>query len=173
MPKRPEINAADFAKAIESEPIAIIPFDPQMFGAAANNGQMIAEVSANHRTTEMFLQIAQRLTGRGETKKPRGRSCQPLIEKLRAQIASTSGVPSVFGKRSGPMRVIRGPAKPAAARAGASGAPAAAPRRAAAPLRRRLARRSAPRRSRRRRRRPSMRGDPTTTTRSRRRSSAP
>ena len=43
-----------------------------MFGSAANNGQMIAEISANHRTTEMFLQIAQRLTGRGETKKPKG-----------------------------------------------------------------------------------------------------
>ncbi len=33
---------------------------------------MIAEISATHRTTEMFLQIAQRLTGRGETKKPQG-----------------------------------------------------------------------------------------------------
>jgi hypothetical protein len=43
-----------------------------MFGSAANNGQMIAEISASHRTTEMFLQIAQRLTGRGETKKPKG-----------------------------------------------------------------------------------------------------
>ena len=70
IPKRPEIPASEFAKAIESQPIATIPFDPQMFGAAANNGQMIAEISATHRTTEMFLQIAQRLTGRGETKKP-------------------------------------------------------------------------------------------------------
>jgi len=75
VPKRPEIAAGEFAKAIESPPIAAIPFDPQMFGAAANNGQMIAEISANHRTTEMFLQIAQRLTGRGETKKRRLRSC--------------------------------------------------------------------------------------------------
>src|SRR5712671_6000224 len=86
MPKRPEINASEFAKAIESQPIASIPFDPQMFGSAANNGQMIAEISAGHRTTEMFLQIAQRLTGRGETKKPRGTSfLSPLIEKLRAK----------------------------------------------------------------------------------------
>jgi pilus assembly protein CpaE len=47
---------------------------------------MIAEISASHRTTEMFLQIAQRLTGRGETKKPRGTSfLSPLIEKLRAK----------------------------------------------------------------------------------------
>ena len=83
VPKRPEINVGEFAKAIESQPIASIPFDPQMFGSAANNGQMIAEISAGHRTTEMFLQIAQRLTGRSETKKPRGSLLSPLINKLR------------------------------------------------------------------------------------------
>jgi pilus assembly protein CpaE len=85
VPKRPEISASEFAKAIETDPIASIPFDPQMFGSAANNGQMIAEISTNHRTTEMFLQIAQRLTGRGETKKPRGSFLSPLIQKLRAK----------------------------------------------------------------------------------------
>ncbi len=77
--------SSEFAKAIESPPIASIPFEPQMFGSAANNGQMIAEISANHRTTEMFLQIAQRLTGRGETKKPKGSFLSPLIDKLRAR----------------------------------------------------------------------------------------
>src|SRR6476620_380763 len=85
MPKRPEINASEFAKAIESEPIAAIPFDPQTFGSAANNGQMIAEISNSHRSIEMFLQIAQRLTGRGETKKPKKSFLSPLIEKLRAK----------------------------------------------------------------------------------------
>src|SRR5918911_1181168 len=85
VPKRPEIAAGEFAKAIESQPIAAIPFEPQIFGAAANNGQMIAEISANHKTTEMFLQIAQRLTGRGETKKPKGSFLSPLIDKLRAR----------------------------------------------------------------------------------------
>jgi pilus assembly protein CpaE len=83
VPKRPEINLGEFAKAIESQPIASIPFDPQMFGSAANNGQMIAEINAGHRTTEMFLQIAQRLTGRSETKKQRGGLLSPLISKLR------------------------------------------------------------------------------------------
>jgi pilus assembly protein CpaE len=85
IPKRPEINAAEFAKAIESDPIVSIAFDAQMFGAAANNGQMIAEISENHRSTEMFRQIAQRLTGRGETKKPRASFLSPLIEKLRSK----------------------------------------------------------------------------------------
>ncbi|HKU04650.1 MAG TPA: AAA family ATPase [Bradyrhizobium sp.] len=85
IPKRPEIAATEFAKAIESHPIATIPFEPQLFGSAANNGQMIAEISANHRTTEMFLQIAQRLTGRGETKKPKNSFLSPLIGKLRGK----------------------------------------------------------------------------------------
>jgi pilus assembly protein CpaE len=85
VPKRPEISAGEFAKAIEAQPIASIPFDPQMFGSAANNGQMIAEISASHRTTEMFLQMAQRLTGRSETKKARGSLLSPLIDKLRGK----------------------------------------------------------------------------------------
>jgi pilus assembly protein CpaE len=85
MPKRPEITAREFAKAIESQPIAAIPFDSRMFGEAANNGQMIAEIAAKHRTTEMFLQIARRLTGRGETTKSRSSFLSPIIKKLRAK----------------------------------------------------------------------------------------
>src|SRR6201991_1348486 len=72
MPKRPEIKPADFAKALEDQPVAVIPFEPQLFGAAANNGQMIAELSANHRTAETFRQLAQLLTGRPEGKKSKG-----------------------------------------------------------------------------------------------------
>jgi pilus assembly protein CpaE len=82
MPKRPEITVREFAKAIESPPIAAIPLDPRLFGAAANNGQMIAEISASHRTTKLFQRIARQLTGRGEAAKPRG-FLSPLIEKLR------------------------------------------------------------------------------------------
>jgi pilus assembly protein CpaE len=84
MPKRPEIDARSFTKTIESPPIAAIPFDSRMFGTAANNGQMIAEISANHRTTKTLLQIARQLTGRAETKKPRGSFLSPIIRKLRA-----------------------------------------------------------------------------------------
>ena len=85
VPKRPEISASEFAKAIETQPIATIPFEPQIFGSAANNGQMIAEIASSHRVSEMFLQIAQRLTGRGEAKKPRMSILSPLLEKLRAR----------------------------------------------------------------------------------------
>jgi len=83
VPKRPEIKMADFAKALEFEPIASIPFDPQVFGTAANNGQMIAEVSSNHRAAETFRSLGQSLTGRTEVKRSRTNLLTPLIEKLR------------------------------------------------------------------------------------------
>jgi pilus assembly protein CpaE len=82
VPKRPEIKPADFAKAIDDQPAAIIPFEPQLFGTAANNGQMIAELSSSHRVAELFRQLAQTLTGRMEAKKSRSSLLSPLIEKL-------------------------------------------------------------------------------------------
>jgi pilus assembly protein CpaE len=82
VPKRPEITPADFAKALEDQPLAVIPFEPQIFGTAANNGQMIAEVSANHKTAEMFAHLAQLLTGRAESKRPRSGLLPPLLNKL-------------------------------------------------------------------------------------------
>jgi pilus assembly protein CpaE len=82
VPKRPEISSADFAKALDDQPVAVIPFEPQVFGAAANNGQMIAELSASHRTAESFRQLAQLLTGRSESKKPKPSLLSPLFDKL-------------------------------------------------------------------------------------------
>ena len=82
IPKRPEIKPADFAKALGDDPIAVIPFEPNVFGTAANNGQMIAEVSAGHRVAEILGQTALLLTGRTDTKKPRGNLLTPLLGKL-------------------------------------------------------------------------------------------
>jgi len=82
VPKRPEIKPADFAKALEDEPLAVIPFEPQMFGTAANNGQMIAELSSSHRSAEMFRQLAQALTGRSEAKRTKSGLLSPLFDKL-------------------------------------------------------------------------------------------
>ena len=91
VPKRPEIKPADFAKALEFDPIATIPFEPQLFGTAANNGQMIAEVSSGHRATETFRSLAQALTGRAEVKRSRSSLLTPLIEKLRRKTGVRRG----------------------------------------------------------------------------------
>ena len=82
VPKRPEIKPADFAKAIEDEPLAIIPFEPQMFGTAGNNGQMIAEIASGHRVAETFRSLAKTLTGRGDSKVPRAGIFAPFAKLL-------------------------------------------------------------------------------------------
>ena len=102
MHKRPEITTREFAKAIESQPIAAIPFDSKMFGTAANNGQMIAQIAAKHRTTMMFLQIAQRLTGHAVTK--RTSLLTPIIKKLQAAVGRDKASFLIHQNRSSPMR---------------------------------------------------------------------
>jgi pilus assembly protein CpaE len=64
VPKRPEIPFKDFADALGAEPVAAIPFDPQMFGMAANNGQMIGEVAPQSKTAVVIDTLAASLTGR-------------------------------------------------------------------------------------------------------------
>lgn len=83
MPKRPEIDAAEFSKALGVEVLTSIPFDAQLFGTAANNGQMIAEVQASGKVAEAFVQIASSLTGRGEAKRGKRSLFEPLVAKLR------------------------------------------------------------------------------------------
>ncbi len=83
--KRPEIKPADFAKALESEPVAVIPFEPQLFGTAANNGQMLAEMEPGHRVSQQFTDLALAMTGRHDTRKARTGLLGPLapiLEKL-------------------------------------------------------------------------------------------
>jgi pilus assembly protein CpaE len=82
MLKRPEIAAAEFAKAVEADPIAIIPHDAKLFGGAANNGQMIAEIEPNGKTAQIFLDLASTLAGRTDTRRPKRGVLEPLIAKL-------------------------------------------------------------------------------------------
>ena len=64
VPKRPEIPTKDFAAAIEVEPSIILPFDPQLFGTASNNGQMVSETDATADASVSIDQLAGALTGR-------------------------------------------------------------------------------------------------------------
>ncbi len=63
IPKRPEIASADFAKALGVQPIAIIPHDPQAFGLAQGNGQMLFEVAAKAKCTEIIGNLAAQIAG--------------------------------------------------------------------------------------------------------------
>lgn len=85
VPKRPEISPAEFAAALGIELIGQIPFEAALFGTAANNGQMIAEVSSGHKINETFRAISFRATGRSQT--PTQKSGSGLA------------LPSIFKKR--------------------------------------------------------------------------
>jgi len=82
VPKRPEISANDFAKAIGIEPMVEIPFEPELFGVAANNGQMVAEVNSNAKVTELFNGIGGAVMGRSEMKRNRSSGLAGLLNKI-------------------------------------------------------------------------------------------
>lgn len=63
MPKRPEIPAAEFAKAVGIAPSLVIPHDPQSFGAAQSNGQMLFEVAPKSKSAELLAAFTQVLLG--------------------------------------------------------------------------------------------------------------
>lgn len=87
MPKRPEISAQEFAKALDATPIATIGFDAGLFGTAMNNGQMIAEIQPKSKPQEAFLDMAKLLMGRQEARQ----SKKSLIASLREKLGGKSG----------------------------------------------------------------------------------
>lgn len=86
VPKRPEISVADFIAPLDIEALAVIPFEPALFGNASNNGQMIAEADPKSPVAEIFQTMAQVLTGRGEirTEKKRAFDFLSRIRRKRA-----------------------------------------------------------------------------------------
>jgi len=87
VPKRPEISVAEFIKALDGELYASIPFDPALFGTAANNGQMLVEVQPKSKVVEALQGVSRRVTGRAETKIQKKSILDPLLSKLKIKAA--------------------------------------------------------------------------------------
>ena len=82
VPKRPEIPAVDFAKALGLTPSAVVPHDPQSFGLAQGNGQMMFEVAPKAKATEVLGQLAEVLTGAHKPAKVSRFTLPSLMQKL-------------------------------------------------------------------------------------------
>jgi len=82
VPKRPEIPIAEFTGALGVDAATVIPFDPALFGAAANNGQMVGEADAKNPIAEKFDLLAQILTGKAELKAEK-KSTFSLLSRFR------------------------------------------------------------------------------------------
>ncbi|AHA27601.1 Flp pilus assembly protein, ATPase CpaE [Candidatus Liberibacter americanus str. Sao Paulo] len=54
IPKRPEISIEDFCSPLGIKPSAVIPFDANLFGIAANNGKMISEINPKSSINAIF-----------------------------------------------------------------------------------------------------------------------
>lgn len=85
MPKRPEIRSDEFSRALDVEPLAEIPFDSALFGAAANGGQMISELDPKNPISQHFDTIAQVMTGRNEVRRARKSALGPLLQRFRGK----------------------------------------------------------------------------------------
>lgn len=77
VPKRPEIPVKDFSAAIGVEPEIILPFEPELFGTAANNGQMISETDPLSKSSMAIDHMSAILTGR-RVEQPR----KSLLKKI-------------------------------------------------------------------------------------------
>jgi pilus assembly protein CpaE len=64
VPKRPEIPTKDFAETVGLTPSVILPFDPGLFGQAANNGQMLLELQPKSAVADGIRRLAEIVTGR-------------------------------------------------------------------------------------------------------------
>ena len=82
MPRRPENALADLTKTVEAEPFAVIPHDVKLFGSAANNGQMIAEIEPKGKVAETFGELAAKLAGRAEARAAKRGLFDPFLAKL-------------------------------------------------------------------------------------------
>ena len=82
VPKRPEIALKDFTTPLGVTPIATIPFEPTLFGNAANNGQMVGETEPSHAVSQMFTEMAHIITGRTEVKSAKKTGLQSLLGRL-------------------------------------------------------------------------------------------
>lgn len=70
-PKRPEIPPKDFAETMGTDPAAVLPYDPALFGQAANNGQMLLELAPKAAISDSVRRLSRILTGRESESAPK------------------------------------------------------------------------------------------------------
>jgi pilus assembly protein CpaE len=82
VPKRPEISAKDFSEAVGIDVTAQIAFEPQLFGEAANSGQMVSEMEQNAKASDTFRKVAQALIGHAEPEPVNTSLIRSLLSRL-------------------------------------------------------------------------------------------
>lgn len=80
--KRPEIPLKEFEQALDLKAVAVIEHDPESFGQASNNGQMIEELNSKAKSAQAFHDIAMSMSRRKAVKAEKKSSLSPLAPIL-------------------------------------------------------------------------------------------
>ena len=62
--RRTQLTPKDFEDTIKLAPSLLIPWEPQLFGEAANNGQMVGEAVKSHKVIQALTQLVELVAGR-------------------------------------------------------------------------------------------------------------
>ncbi len=64
--KKTDLSEKDFKEAIAMGPSLSIPYDPEAFGKALNNGEMMSKASRKSKATGAIMELAEMVSGLGE-----------------------------------------------------------------------------------------------------------
>ena len=79
--KRSDLAAKDFTDALAKEPTISIPYDPEAFGRAINNGEMMSKASARSKATKAIEKLAKIVGAREPASKGGKKSAFSLFKK--------------------------------------------------------------------------------------------
>lgn len=80
--KKTQLSPKDFEETLAVRPALLLAFEPQLFGQAANNGQMLAEANRGAKINEQLSAFAVQLSGRGPARKGNAKP-KSLLDWLR------------------------------------------------------------------------------------------
>jgi len=79
--KRADLSAKDFREAVAIDPALSIPYDPEAFGRALNNGEMMSVAAAKSKATLAIRELAKLVSGKVEEVVEEKKSMFSLFKK--------------------------------------------------------------------------------------------
>ncbi|THK36105.1 pilus assembly protein CpaE [Ensifer sp. MPMI2T] len=100
-PKLAEIKPKDFAAAVGLEESVSVPFDPKLFGAAANNGRMVIDQAPGSAAGQAIAALAWRVSGTRERRADQN-GLKTLLQTVLRR--GKSKAPPALRKRAGELQ---------------------------------------------------------------------
>jgi pilus assembly protein CpaE len=89
VPKRPEISAADFSKAVGLVPAVTVPFDPMNFGNAATTGKILCELAPKSKAAEELKRLFSNMNTRSRSvASPQPVAAKSIFSRLKSVISA-------------------------------------------------------------------------------------